>query len=264
MTTALAILCVRNEAIHMHRALSMLIADGLEVVVIDNDSSDGSREIAEGFRGAGVLAIERLVWEGSFSLSAQLAAKQRIASHYTHDWFVHVDADEWLQSPHKGQTLLQGIHDADAEGANHINFHECVFVPLPGEDHFSPNYVSSMLSYYFFQPHYPRLHRAWKRTSGLDNTASGGHLLSKAHLKPCQRDFILRHYIVLSQEHARAKYLGRVFAEEDLTKGWHGNRTIITEENLQVKTRSALKRLSSHCDRDFDLSEPIGRHFWQW
>jgi hypothetical protein len=43
-----------------------------------------------------------------------------------------------------------------------------VFVPLPGEDFYGHDYASRMSTYYFFQPHYPRLIRAVGAELGFD------------------------------------------------------------------------------------------------
>ncbi|TSJ60885.1 glycosyltransferase family 2 protein [Starkeya sp. 3C] len=264
MLKALAVVCVRNEAVHMRRCLRDLIGDGLDVFLIDNDSTDGSTEIASEFLGHGLLGIERIPWTGAFSLSDQLRAKRRIIADADHDWIVHTDADEWLCSPVEGQSLLGGIREADAAGYTCINFHEIVFVPLPGDDFLADDYASRMSTYYFFQPVYPRLNRAWKRTADIDSSRSSGHRLAGDGLRLYPQDFFLRHYIALSEGHARSKYVGRKFSDEDIAKGWHDNRRIITAENLHVKQMPGLMRTPEPLRHRFDLSTPLKTHFWQW
>jgi hypothetical protein len=262
---ALAVLCFRNERAHIRRCLTDLISSGLDVAAMDHDSGDGSHEAAEEFLGHGLVRLERMPWAGHFSLSEQLRAKRRmIAGAAGYDWIVHVDADEKLCAPRPGQSLLDGIDEADADGANCINFHELVFVPLPGEDFLVEDYANRMRAYYFYQPRYPRLKRAWKRSADLDNSASGGHALAGANLRLHGTDFILRHYIALSEAHARAKYVGRTFAAEDISRGWHGNRLDIRADALCVKPSRVLKRLRHARDSDFDLGDPSKTHFWQW
>jgi glycosyltransferase involved in cell wall biosynthesis len=265
MISALAVVCVRNEAINIRRCLEHLIGSGLDVHLIDNDSTDDTREIAREFLGRGLIAIEELPWRMEFSLSDQIRAKQRVFAAAEHDWVVHADADEWLCSPVEGQSLLAGLNAADEAGYTCVNFHEAVFVPLPGEDFYAPDYAARMSTYYFFQTYYPRLDRAQKRQAGLDYAKSGGHLLKGEGLKRSPRDFILRHYIVLSKAHADAKYVGRRFANEDRAKGWHGNRVTITQENLVVKPIPELRRLENPAvHHQFDLSLPLTTHFWEW
>lgn len=264
MFNVLAIVCMRNEAIHARRCISDLAGSGCDVWVIDNGSTDGTREIVEELMNKGVIGVTDLPWTGAFSLSDQLRAKRTIVNRVAHDWVVHADADEQLVSPVPGQGLREGIEVADAQGFNCVNFHELVFVPLPGQDFYRPDYVQLMDAYYFFQPHYPRLNRAWKRNAALDNQQSGGHVLSGENLLRYPRDFFLRHYIVLSEEHARTKYVGRAFSEEDRNKQWHDNRVIITADNLRLRPHAGLRKLSHPSSNNFDLSSPLKEHFWQW
>jgi glycosyltransferase involved in cell wall biosynthesis len=263
MINVLAIVCMRNEALHAARCIGDCIRSGLDVWVIDNESSDGTREIAERFKGQGVIGISSLAWTGAFSLSDQLRAKGEIIERSAHDWIVHADADEWLASPVERQTLREGIAAADADGFNCINFNELVFVPPRGYNFCQPDYASRMDMYYFFQPHYPRLNRAWKKADLLDNSHFGGHVLA-GDVRRFPTDFILRHYIALSELHAHSKYIGRVFSPEDLSKRWHGNRLAIIPESLRVRPHPGLKKLAHPLSNDFDLSTPMTKHYWEW
>lgn len=264
MIRALAILCNRNDAIHMRRCLTHLIDSGLEVYLIDNESTDDSVEIAGEFLDRGLVAIDTLPWHGTLSMSDLLRAKRRVVGSVDHDWVLHLDLDEWPCSPTAGQPLIEAINEEDAAGYTCINFHEIVFVPLDGQDFYREDYAEWMSTYYFYQPDYPRLLRAWNRRAQLDNVRAGGHLLDGGDLRPSPKDFLLRHYIVLSPEHAREKYLGRQFSQEDLDKGWHYNRINITDEDLTVKPVDGLRHLNDPRKEEFDLSSPLRQHFWQW
>ena len=57
MLRALAVVCARNEAIHIHRCLKHLISSGLEAYLIDNESTDDTREIAKEFLGRGLIGM---------------------------------------------------------------------------------------------------------------------------------------------------------------------------------------------------------------
>jgi hypothetical protein len=243
-----------------------LIGSGLEVYLIDNESTDGTREIANEFRGRGLIEIENLPWTMEFSLSDQLRAKQRVFAASDHDWIVHADANEWLCSPIEGQSLLEGLTAVDEGGYNGVNFHEIVFVPLPGEDFYGHDYASRMSTYYFFQPHYPRLIRAWSRRANLNNSKFGGHTIVGGVLNRSPLDFILCHYIVLSETQAQAKYVGRRFSDEDLAKDWHGNRLIIARENLRIKPIPELRHIEGDPAKHhrFDLRMPVKQHLWEW
>jgi len=263
--SAVALVCVRNEALHLRACVGDFVRQGVDVILIDNDSTDGSiAAIREEFLGKGLLSIERLPWRGAFSLTEQLAVKKKLIESVTHDWIIHADADEWLQAPPEYGSLMEGIRAADGDGFNCINFLEFVFLPRPGEDFEVDNYRSLMRDYYFFHPSHPRLVRAWKRSAGLDNSPSGGHTVAGGEVRLFPRDFILRHYIALSESHARRKYSARTFAPEDLAAGFHGNRMRIAERDLTLRPDFPLLRMDDpHCP-DFSTRFPHRRHFWAW
>src|SRR5581483_12245509 len=151
-----AILCVRNEEQQIASTLSDLISEGLEIIMIDHDSRDATRERAAQFLGKGLRQINHLPWQGRFSLHQQLEEKQRIIVGLTDDWIVHVDADEWLTSYSPGETLFEGIQRVDRAGYNCIHFNEFVFLPAADDSTVSGN-RRMHTRYYFYQPEYPFL-----------------------------------------------------------------------------------------------------------
>jgi hypothetical protein len=263
MMRAVAIVCARNEEAHIPHTLAGLIGEGLDAILIDHDSTDRTVPVARTFSGRGLLAIERLPWTGRFSLSEQMEAKWRIIAQLDHDWIVHVDADEWLSAPETGQTLLAGLQIADTAGYNSVHFNEYVFLPRRGEDVSGVDYRRLLTRYYFHQPRYPFLLRAWKNHAGLDNRAHGGHLLS-SHARWFPRDFPLRHYIFLSEAGAERKYLTRRFDEDELARGWHDDRVRATKENLRFPDDDRMHRLPDWTSKEFDASHPHKKHFWEW
>ena len=265
MVSVLAILCVRNESVHIGPCIEDLVADGIEVHVIDHSSTDDTREIAESYVDRGVLTIDTMAWEGAFSLSAQMREKARVAATATHDWLVHIDADERLQSPVDDETLGDAIRQADDAGSTCINFEEFVFVPEPGSTQASPTYRSEMTDYYFFEPSKQRLMRAFKRSDDLVAWQQAGHRVTQANQVLHPTNFILRHYLALSARDFKEVYRARTFATEDLEKGWHGNRLAIASYAMPDRQEHGwIKSLASPASRDFDRSNPAGTHFWQW
>jgi glycosyltransferase involved in cell wall biosynthesis len=240
------------------------LAGGVEAILVDHESEDRTVEIAEQYLGHGLLSIERLAWTGRFSLKEQLRRKQQIISRLSHDWVLHVDADEWLCPAEPGIALADAIARVDQAGFNCVNFDEVVFVPWPNEDFAGTDYVRAMTTYYYFAPRQPRLVRAWRRDIGGDNTGSGGHLLEADHVNIHPQNFILRHYIALSQAHASRKYVGRRFDEAELETGWHSNRAAIKHGDLALRPSSYLRKLDHWDSVNFDLSAPAKTHFWEW
>ncbi len=257
-----AVIGTRNEELHIRRCLDRWIGAGCDVVLIDNDSHDRTVPIARHYLGRGLLGIERLPWRGCFSMKDLLVLKNRIMRELDHDWVIHADPDEWHCAPWPGMSLVDAIQRVDAAGFDCINFHEAVFVPWAHEDFTTVDYTRAMTTYYFFQPRYPHLVRAWRRDLDTDNLATGGHLLGSGTIYPI--DFILRHYIALSVEHACAKYVGRPFDPSELAIGWHVNRARIQRAGLTLRPSPLLRRLQQWDSVDFDWSAPATRHFWDW
>src|SRR2546425_4782337 len=220
---AAAVICARNEEVHIERVIEDTIAEGLDVVLIDNDSTDDTVPLARRFLRHGLLRIERLPWRGIFAWAEVLEAKRRVIDTLDHDWVMHLDADEWASAPGEGVTLLDGLAEADAAGATCVNFNELVFIPRPREDAYRPDYKEHLTRYYFLEPRRPRLLRAWRNGAGLDNRRYGGHDLTGG-ARIYERWFPLRHYVALSAGHARRKYLPRIYSRAELDRGWHKGR----------------------------------------
>jgi len=264
LVSCAAILAVRNEAVHIDRVMTEFIEQGIDVVVIDNDSTDETVNICRRYLGKGLLFMDRLEWTGSFNLTAQLDAKRRITGRLNHDWLIHTDADEWMQSPVQGESLLEGISRVSAKGCNVINFDEFVFLPVANKSDIGGRYDRKMLHYYYFAPSKTRLMRAWKRSANLGNRSSGGHILkgNKLYVEP--ESFILRHYIALSQRHVLEKYTKRSFAAIDLEKSFHRNRHQLTAAQLRFPGTLQLKKLAAWNVKSFDRSDPKLKHYWAW
>lgn len=259
-----AILSVRNEAVHIERSLRDLVSDAINVVLIDHASTDDTVAKARAFLDSGLLAIRDLQWRGVFSLTEQLAMKRSIALELDYDWIIHIDADEQMHSMNEGESLRDAITKADAQGFNCINFNEFVFFPFLGEDFYHESYADEMINYYHFRPRHPRLMRAQKLSAGLDYGHSGGHVLMGSQLAVYPEDMALRHYIMLSHQHGRHKYLKRVFAQEEVDRGWHANRLVISEANLEVRPNPCIQTLPYPRSRALNVNYPVKKHFWEW
>ncbi len=233
--TVVALITVRNEELYLDRCIRHLVSQGVYVCIIDNDSTDNTKAIAESFLGKGVIRVERFPYPGHFDWSGILKKKEKLAQEITADWFIHYDADEIREAPKPYKTLLEGIQEADRQGYNAINFDEFVFLPTDDyESYEATDYVKEMQYYYFFEP--KPLHRlnAWK--SGdfkVDLHSSGGHRVEFEELKIFPFPFILRHYIGLSKKHLIDKYVSRPYSPEEVDKlGWHRKRASFSPEKL--------------------------------
>ncbi|MFQ6538466.1 MULTISPECIES: glycosyltransferase family 2 protein [Aphanothece] len=253
---------MRNELAHLPRVLGDFYSQGIDVAIIDHESDDGTQEYLRSQLGTQLFHLESLAWRGEFDLTAQLHAKHALIQKLQHDWVIHSDADEWMQSPRPNESLKEGLARLDKEGFNVANFNEFVFVPSPKQH--AKDCRRELLHYYFFEPKPMRLMRAWKREANLSSVEHGGHILKGPHMKVAHEDFILRHYIVLSQAHAISKYTGRVFSNRDIKRGWHGNRMGLNPESLRLPDNSLLKVLPNWSSVEFDKTSRRDLHFWHW
>jgi hypothetical protein len=259
--SVLAVMTARNEAGYIEVALRSLIEQGIEVVLIDHQSIDGTRELAETFLGAGLLRIETLEWRGVYDLTALLINQQEVFASARHDWFVRVDADEWLR-PTSGGPLADFLEHGVDDRFSVVNFREFVFVPTIGIDTWGQDYRRMATSYYLFEPLPNRLMRAWRRGAADSFVEGAGHRLDHVDLATVLPEAqTMRHYVGLSWSHAIAKRAARTFAPEDLQKGWHFDR-IDLRAARPIAAAACLRTASPWDVAPLDDSAPSPVHFW--
>lgn len=261
----LAIVAMRNEQHYVATCLDYLIEQGISVVVIDNDSTDASAAIARERLSKGVVMVDHYPYPGYYDWQGILTRKEEIRRQIPCDWCIHHDIDEIMESHRRKESLREAICRIDAMGYNAINFDEFVFLPEDDQVNYEGrNYYREMKRYYFFNPKPLRLVRGFQNRSNFSNVASGGHVVSGDELNIYPENFVLRHYISLSAEHARQKYLSRVYSSRELERGWHRSRANIDDESLVLPPRSQLLRYPYRPWQRFDKRSPRQTHFWEW
>jgi glycosyl transferase family 2 len=253
---AIAILATYNEERFIAGCLDNLIRQGLQVYLIDNDSTDSTVTIAERFSGRGLIGIETLPRAGVFSLRQQLARKETLAATLDADWFIHVDADQIILPARSTQTLAQALAEVDGQGYNAVYFHQFAFVPTQDDpDHDHPDYQQTMRWYYPHEESFPHSLRAWKRQeTPVELNWSGGHRVRFPGLRMYPSAFRYRHYLFLSIEHAIRKYVQKRFDPAEVADGWHTWRTRLSSESIRLPSRAELRYYES--DDTLDHSFP--------
>ncbi len=253
-----ALLAVRNSEEYMHRCLSHLVAQGIEVFVIDNQSIDRTAEIARDFLGRGVIQVLEYPYPGYYDWAGLLKKKEEIAKSIGADWYIHHDSDEIREAPARWKTLRDGIMAVDAQGYNAINFDEFIFVPPnPLDDYSQCEFVDAMRHYFYFHPGPTHRVNAWKNLGqDVDLVSRGGHEIKFPGRRIFPENFVLRHYICLSYAHANHKYCtDHVYSEKEVKeRGWHRNRVDAVKAGLQLPSEAALKMLPEN--GQFDRSDP--------
>jgi glycosyltransferase involved in cell wall biosynthesis len=265
MVSICAVIAVRNEAHYLRILLPLLSSQGIDVVIIDNDSTDDSQDVFADHSQNSIIAIERLPYPGYFSLVEQLEAKKQVYAKLKHDWVIHLDADEILEHHSPGFSLRNAIQEAHDEGYNALNFDEFVFLPEPELDYSAKNFYQEILRYYYFRSNANQRNIVWRREMPFDTMTGAGHRLYGDGLSVYPVNHIMRHYIALSSQHAKLKYLNRVFDPREVKRGWHRNRLHVTEDDLAIPHNSQfLFRLSTFDSKEFRKDLPASRHYWEW
>ena len=250
---------VYNEQRFVAACIEHLRAQGVEVYLIDNESTDQTLTIAERYLGRGVIGIETLARDDTFALRAQCARQEQLAQTLDADWLIHHDADEMRVSPTRGQTLAEAIAELDAAGFDAVNFQEFTFMPTresPEHDH--PQFAQTMRWYYPFLPWSPHRVNAWKRQDGpVDLVSTGGHEVRFAGRKLAPQPLYMRHYLFLSVGHLSEKF-DRAYAADEVQGGWHRWRAAVRPERIALASESEFRRYEA--DHLLDPSDPRTTH----
>lgn len=275
-----AIITTYNEARYVRPCLEHYRKHGVEVYVLDNESTDETRDIVNEYLSENVIGIEVVPRHGYKELKSMLCRKESIADQVKADWYMHADIDE-LRLPFDSKyTLAEAVELVDKEGYNAINFMEFTFVPtLESPDHDHAEFLQTMQWYYPFLQRYPHRLNLWKRqpkhwagvkaklkdiyrnhrlvTPSVNLHSSGGHRVKFPNLKMYPVDFKMRHYPLVSRDHAIQKYV-HIRNSPNAPSGFHGWRGNITEENIILPSQSQLRK---YCGDDaLDPSNPLTEH----
>jgi glycosyltransferase involved in cell wall biosynthesis len=256
-----AILATFNEARFVAGCIEHLREQGVDVYLIDNQSTDDTVTVAERYLGAGLIGIETMARSGASDLSARLARKEELAQTLDADWLMHIDADEFHIAARPSRSLAQAFAEVDAAGFNAVNFIDYTFVPTQEEpDHDHPDFTRTMRYYYPYLPSFPHRLNAWKRQEQRVELAwSAGHKVHFAGLRMAPRQLAMRHYLFLSVDHAIEKYVvSGGFADHAVKDGWHGWRHYLERDLIELPRQAELRHYVS--DDLLDRSEPWARH----
>ena len=257
-----AILAAYNEERFIGGCLEHLASQGVEAYLMDNESTDRTVEIAEGYLGRGLIGVETLQRVGGVhKWDNVLLRKEELAASLDADWFIHMDPDEVRLPPTSDKTLAEAIAEVDARGYNAVNFLEFTFIPTreqPGHDH--PRFEETMRYYYPFLFSYPYRVNAWKRQPGpVSLRHSGGHRVDFFGRCVYPEPFKMRHYQFLSLDQARVKYLTNKNRDEEETRRLsHNWRVWLVEERMGLPSESEMNLYTS--DDDLSLDKPRVRH----
>ena len=273
-----ALLTSYNESRYIGHILEHYLKHGIEVYLLDNESDDDTVEIARQYLNDNLVDIKIIPRSGKKEWFAMLRRKEDLAESLMADWFVHADPDEFRLPPDANKTLAKAIEEVDLQGYNAINFMEYTFVPtLEEPDHDHPNFLNTMQYYYPFLPSPLNRLNGWKkqpknrnllkrirkimrhkrlRQPTIELVPSGGHQVQFSGLNLYPVDFKMKHYIFLSMEHARRKYVEIDYPEGKKFDWRAGARG----EMFHAPMQSELRRFRG--DDKLDPSAPRKEHIF--
>lgn len=275
-----AILASYNEQRFIRACLDHYLQQGIDVYLLDNDSSDNTLNIAREYLGRNLIAIERIPRQGMYQWQKILKRKEQLADEIEADWIMHADPDEIRVAPSTSKTLAEAIADVDRQGYNAINFMEYTFLPVKeSPDHDNADFQKTMRWYYPFAQRHPHRLTAWKKQTrrwhglkafarelirnhrwgvpSVNLHASGGHVVKFPGIKPYPVDFKLKHYIVLSLDHAIQKYVKKSFDPKEI-EGAHGWRATAKEHEYMLPSEKQMRLFIS--DDQLDAANPLTEH----
>jgi len=259
--TITAVIALYDDAPYVDRCFQGMAEQGVQAIVIDNDTLPATREgIARWYKAGVVREIHHLPRSGVMDWSGLLAAKERIINTTDSDWFILWDSDELREPPEGFATLREAFAAAGAAGFDTVNFDEFCFVPVTSdEDHAGGDYAETLQSYYFFQPlRYQRLNAFRRPKGGVALMEGAGHRVQFPGQRIWTEDCAMRHYLYLSEAHGRSKYGARQFSSRDLDRGWQLERAATTQDNFCLPDPEQL--FQKRPGQPWNRSHPFMRH----
>lgn len=215
---------VYNEQDVIEESLAHMLDQGLSVYVLDNWSTDNTRQIVTEmtYRYPQRLYMERFPFDAAprwFELRPILDRIQ--ALHYQLDpgWGMVFGADELFEAPH-GQSVAEFLEAVGQRGYTCVGSVQATFHPV--DNAWAPG--KSMKDHFKFWNHgQQQNNRAWKARSF--SFAAGGHDVSFVG-KSVYPDgaLILRHYPFRNQAQAEHKtFIDRKprYSPDEVRIGWH-------------------------------------------
>ena len=257
-----AIIAAYNEERFIAACLEHLFRQGVEAYLIDNCSTDRTAVIARHHLGRGLIGLESFPRAaGRYNWRDLLLRKEELAATLDADWFMHADADEVRLPPRPDQTLAEAFAEVDRQGYNAVDFFEFTFIPTREEpDHDHPNFQQTMRRYYPFRPWSPHRLNAWRRQPARVELAwYGGHRVRFPDIRIAPTRFPMRHYLFLSVPHFLAKYVRRHYAPAEVKRGWHGWRSRVQPDLIELPAQAELRLYTS--DAELDPTNPRTQDF---
>ena len=248
---------VFNDGDIIKEVLEHLISQGIEPVVLDNGSTDGSFEICQEFFNKGLIGLQRYE-SNKFLLMEILRKLYDMALVKSPDWLIINGSDEFLESGQNDSTLKTAISKIDSEGYNLIQFNVFNFFMTENNQN-SEKSVKEKMKYYSFD--HDDNYRAWKFHPGISPELKGGHspiFPSDLKYQICPTKFVLRHYRFRSKEQADRKMKERLIRNKGTAEtrtGWHNYWKVAQQNFSESVDHSTLNKYQE--DNNWNLERRL-------
>lgn len=194
---------VFNEDDIISETIENLINQKIDLVILDNGSTDRTYEICQEYERKGHVKLIQS-FENPFESFLIFRILYDLTLTLSPDWIIRVDADEFFESGQNNLSLRDGICMVDEEGYNLIQFNRFDFF-MTDDDNDSEKSIKNRLKYYSYQNDH--LYRAWKFIPGILG-GEGGHVPifpKGVQYKIFPKKFAHRHYPYRSKFQAEKK-----------------------------------------------------------
>jgi len=235
-------MAVYNDEDFISEVLENAISQGIELVLLDDGSTDNTYEICSKFLGKGILELY-LHKSNSWNEEENHRILHDLALRHNPDWLILFGSDEFLESWNNKVTLEDAISQVDREGYNLIQFNWFNFFLTSKDDEQSKS-IKEKLKYYSWASDY--LYRSWKNIPGVELKVRGGHypiFPQGITYKIYPRKFVLRHYQFRNIEQFKKKVQDRIKKIKGTTRGklgWIQSYKTILDNNFDIKVSPHL------------------------
>jgi SAM-dependent methyltransferase len=245
----LAVVTAYNEQDIVPHTIGRLLADGIEVVLVDNWSTDGTQRTVRERFGDRVRVLRCPEHDtGTYDWSRLLEEVERLGRESGADWVVHHDADELRQGPWEGLGLRDSLWNVQLRGFNAVDHTVINFRPVQGEEPPDGDDPTQSLVWWEFGRrggHFVQV-KAWRNFGQPVALAeSGGHEAVFEGRRVAPWKFLLRHYPIRSASHGRRKVTvdrrPRWNASER-RRGWHTQYDSFSDDATFLWDAAELER----------------------
>jgi MoaA/NifB/PqqE/SkfB family radical SAM enzyme len=277
--------CYNEEQI-LRESLLHYLNQGVDLVVVDNESADSSMQIVAELQCTGssrpgklrgVLRVHTEGYEWQTILREACIYMHRHLASY--DWILLIDADSFYRSPVRGLSLLEFLEAAGLAGYNILDGKLCEFFPTERDDTSIPSPVERLKYCLIHQP-YPQ-EKIFRYHAGIDFHTHFGHVCLRPNRRVGCVQFLYLHYQWVSYEHGVRKlfsdriprfverrqhsrfhpqYLGLLPQKDDLIKT-SDSLALYPEDHLLLSKRTFETAMRLHVLLDWAgaVSRPVRR-----